>query len=170
MISTKLNDAFNTQIDNELASAHLYLSMAAYFESMSLPGFANWMRIQHQEEMTHALKFFDYVNARNGRVIIGAISKPITDFESIGAALMQALENEQKVSAMINKLYEISSQEKDYASQVLLEWFINEQVEEEKSVTDVIDQLRISGGEGAGLLMLDDKLAARVPEPEATTQ
>ena len=168
MISTKLNDAFNTQIDNELASAHLYLSMAAYFESMSLPGFANWMRIQHQEEMTHALKFFDYVNARNGRVILGA--KPITDFESIGAALMQALENEQKVSAMINKLYEISSQEKDYASQVLLEWFINEQVEEEKSVTDVIDQLRISGGEGAGLLMLDDKLAARVPEPNATTQ
>ncbi len=170
MISTKLNDAFNTQIDNELASAHLYLSMAAYFESMSLPGFANWMRIQHQEEMTHALKFFDYVNARNGRVILGAISKPITDFESIGAALMQALENEQKVSAMINKLYEISSQEKDYASQVLLEWFINEQVEEEKSVTDVIDQLRISGGEGAGLLMLDDKLAARVPEPDTTTQ
>ncbi len=95
MISTKLNDAFNTQIDNELASAHLYLSMAAYFESMSLPGFANWMRIQHQEEMTHALKFFDYVNARNGRVILGAISKPITDFESIGAALMQALANEQ---------------------------------------------------------------------------
>ena len=88
MISSKLNDAFNTQIDNELASAHLYLSMAAYFESISLPGFANWMRIQHQEEMAHALKFFDYVNTRNGRVILGGISNPTTDFESVGAALM----------------------------------------------------------------------------------
>ena len=120
--------------------------------------------------MAHALKFFDYVNTRNGRVILGGISNPTTDFESVGAALMQALENEQKVSAMINKLYEISSQEKDYASQVLLEWFITEQVEEEKSVTDVIDQLRISGGEGAGLLILDDKLAARVSEPEPPIQ
>ena len=162
MISDKLNQAFNNQIGSELYSAHLYLSMAAYFESINLPGFANWMRIQHQEETIHALKLFDYVNQRNGRVVLNAIDQPRVDFESVRAAVMTALDHERSVSSLINSLYEVSSKEKDYAAEVLLEWFINEQVEEEKSVTDIVDQLDLIGDNGTGLMILDDKLASRV--------
>tara|TARA_Y100000590_G_scaffold265478_1_gene298273 strand:- start:3203 stop:3721 length:519 start_codon:yes stop_codon:yes gene_type:complete len=162
MISDKLNQAFNDQIGSELYSAHLYLSMAAYFESINLPGFANWMRIQHQEETIHALKLFDYVNQRNGRVVLNAIDQPRVDFESVRAAVMTALDHERSVSSLINSLYEVSSKEKDYAAEVLLEWFINEQVEEEKSVTDIVDQLDLIGDNGTGLMILDDKLASRV--------
>ncbi len=161
MISTSLQDAFNRQIGNELSAAHLYLSMSAFFESLSLPGFAKWMRLQHQEETAHALKIFDFLVDRSGRVSIRAIDAPASDFESVEAAVALALEHERRVTADIYALHELAQKERDYASHVLLEWFAAEQVEEEKTLEEVLDNVRMVGSDGAGLLILDGRLATR---------
>ena len=123
MISTSLQDALNRQITNELSAAYFYLSVAGYFESLSLPGFANWMRLQHQEESAHAMKIFDFVTSRNGRVTLGAIDAPASEFDSVEAAVGLALEHERRVTADIFSLHEVAQQERDYAAHVLLEWF-----------------------------------------------
>ena len=161
MISTSLQDAFNRQIGNELSAAHLYLSMSAFFESLSLPGFAKWMRLQHQEETAHALKIFDFLVDRSGRVSIRAMDAPASDFESVEAAVALALEHERRVTADIYALHELAQKERDYASHVLLEWFAAEQVEEEKTLEEVLDNVRMVGSDGAGLLILDGRLATR---------
>lgn len=164
MLSKAVYDALNEQIKHEFASAHLYLSMSAYFEALNLPGFARWMRVQYQEEVSHALKFFDFINDRGGRVLLRAIDQPDVEFQSPLDVFTRALDNERNVSALINRIYDLAAQENDYPTQVMLHWFIMEQVEEEKSVSLIIEQLKLSGGQGTALLMLDRQLGAREAE------
>lgn len=161
MLNQKLYDALNDQIKYEFDSAHLYLSMSAYFEGLNLPGFAQWMRSQYHEEVAHALKFFDFINERGGQVVMKAIDQPPTTFESTLEVFQQALANEQKVTALINQIYALAVQENDYPTQVMLHWFIMEQVEEEQSVSRIVELLKMSGGQGAALIMLDRQLGAR---------
>ena len=167
MLADRIQEAFNVQINNELYSAHLYLSMAAYFESVSLPGFAHWMRLQFEEETSHALKLFDYVNDRDGRVTLYAVEQPPIEFESPHTVMRMALEHEKSVTEMINNLYALAVAERDHASHVLLEWFITEQVEEEKTLDDIVDHMALIGDDGTGLLILDGRLAARTSEAGA---
>jgi len=164
MLSQTLQDAINQQVKNELYSAYLYLAMVADFEAKNLPGFAHWMRLQSQEEVSHAMKLFDYVNDRGGRVILEAIDQPPVEFKSPLDSFQQALEHEREVTAMINSLYELAVKENDYPTQIMLQWFIEEQVEEEKNATEVVELLKMVGDHPAGLLMLDRQMAARQPE------
>jgi ferritin len=161
MLSRTMQDAINEQIKNELYSAYLYLSMSAYCESGNLPGFAHWMQMQAQEEMVHAMKFYGYVHDRGGQVVLLAIDQPPAEFQSPLDIFEKALGHEQKVTAMIDNLYDLAIQEKDYASQVLLQWFVTEQVEEEDSATKVIDTLKMVGDSRQALLMLDRELGGR---------
>ena len=156
MISEKLLDAINDQIKKELYSSYLYLSMSAHFEAMSLPGFAKWTRLQAKEELTHAMKFFDYVNDRDGRVLLQAIDQPPAEWGTPLEIYQVILEHEQKVTASINALYALALKENDYASQVMLHWFINEQVEEEKNASLIIDQLKMAD-EHKGVLIATDR-------------
>ncbi len=161
MLSQTLQDAINEQIGHEFYSAHLYLSMSAYFECNTLPGMAKWMRVQAAEEETHALKFFDYVNARGGRVRLSALDQPPTEFESPLDVFSKSLEHERKVTALINKLYALAQQENDYATQVMLQWFITEQVEEEKNASEIVEQLKRLGPSTGGLVHYDRQLGKR---------
>jgi ferritin len=161
MISKTIQDAINEQIKNEFYSAYLYLSMSAYFESINMPGSAKWMRTQFGEEQTHGLKMFDFINDRGGRVALKAIDQPATDFASPVAVWEMVLEHEKKVTGLINKLYEVALKQKDYATQVMLQWFINEQVEEEKNAHDIIEQLLLIDARGTAVLMLDHQLSKR---------
>ena len=170
MLSAKLQDAINDQLNQELYSAHLYLSMSAYFEAQHLRGFAHWMRLQHDEEVAHAMRLFDYLVNRNGRAVMQAIGQPPTEFESVRSVIQMTLEHEREVTAMIEDLYRQAGAENDYATEVLLEWFIEEQVEEEKSVTEIVDHLNIVGNDGTGLLILDSRLAERAAAPAEEAQ
>lgn len=161
MLSKSMQDALNEQIKNEMFSAYLYLSMAAHFESTNLPGFGHWMKIQATEEVKHAMKFFEYINERGGKVTLKAIEQPATEFKAPIDIFKMAYKHEQKISGTINKLYELSLKENDYASQVMLQWFIKEQVEEEKSAESIIEQLKMAGDSSAALLMADRQFAAR---------
>lgn len=161
MFTKKVQDAMNQQINAELYSSYLYLSMGAHFETVSLPGFANWMKLQSQEEYEHGMKFFHYINERSGKVVLESIAKPPVDFKSPIDIMRKVLEHEKKVTASIEALYELSLKEKDYPTQVMLQWFIKEQVEEEKNATDIIELLKNIGDSPAGLAMVDSKLGAR---------
>ncbi len=161
MINKTVQDAINEQIKNELYSAYLYLSMGAYFESISLPGFAIWMKVQAAEEQEHAMKFFEYVFERGGRVQLKAIDQPPFEWKSPLAAFEQVLEHEQKVTSLINNLYAVALKENDYASQVMLHWFIAEQVEEEKNAAGIIEQLKMIDARETAILMLDHDLGKR---------
>jgi len=167
MLSEKLQDAVNEQINKELYSAYLYLSMSAYCESENLPGFATWMRLQAQEEVDHAMRFFDYVNARGGRVVLKAVEMPPPIWKSPAEMFEQVLGHERKVTGMINRLYELALKDNDYATQMELQWFITEQVEEEESAGQVVEQLRRIGDQPMGLLMLDRQLGERQTEAGA---
>ncbi|MDX1430789.1 MAG: ferritin, partial [Rhodothermales bacterium] len=140
-----VQDALNAQIDKELYAAHLYLAMAAYFEHENLPGFAHWMRLQNEEEVAHAMRIFDFVNDNGGRVTLGAIDKPPTEFKGALEVMKQALKHEQKVTKAINDLYELAMREKAHATALMLQWFIGEQVEEERQVTDIIARMELGG-------------------------
>ena len=170
MLKQVIQDAINEQIKNELYSAYLYLSMSAYCESVNMPGMARWMRMQELEERVHALKMFDFVNERGGRVVLYAIEQPPTEFDSLLDVFEQTLAHEQKVTAMINNLYAVAVQEQDYASQIFLQWFVTEQVEEEDSVGKVLEMLRMVGDSRQGLLMLDRELGARAAPQTAQVQ
>jgi ferritin len=161
MLNQNVQDAINTQVKDEIFSAYLYLAMSGYFESENLPGFAKWMRVQYEEELEHALKFFDFVNDRGGRVTLYAIDQPASDFQSPLDVFQRALEHERKVTGMINNLYALAVKENDYPAQVLLQWYISEQVEEEKNATNIVEQLKLIGKEGSALLILDRELGAR---------
>lgn len=161
MISEKVQDALNQQIKNELYSSYLYLAMSAHFESASLPGFAHWMQVQSGEEYKHAMKFYGYIVERGGRVVLEAIEKPPTEYKTPLDVMERVLEHEKKVTGMIHSLYELAVKEKDYPAQVMLHWFITEQVEEEKSASDIIDLLKNVGDSTAGLVMVDHQLAGR---------
>ena len=161
MITKPLQDRLNEQINFELFSAYLYLSMSAHFEAQNLPGFANWMRVQYQEETGHAMKFYKYVLDRNGIVTLKAIAQPATKFKKPLDVFKQVLEHEQKVTSLINKLYELALKGKDYAAQSFLQWFINEQVEEEKNASNIITMLEMIGDSPVSLIMADRQLGAR---------
>lgn len=161
MISKTMEDAINEQIKNEIYSAYLYLSMSAHFEANNLPGFAHWMRIQYEEELSHALKLFDHVNERGGRVTLFAISQPPGEWKTSLEVFNEVLEHEQLVTSLIHKLYYIATQEKDYAAQVMLHWFISEQVEEEKNAAEIVETLKLIDAHGTAVLMLDRQLSKR---------
>jgi ferritin len=161
MLSKKVQDAINVQIKNELYSSYLYLSMAAHFEAANLLGFAHWMHVQSQEEVTHAMKFYEYVNDRGGRVTLFAIDQPPAEWKSSLELFTQVLEHEQKVTGMINQLYDLAVAEKDYPTQVMLQWFINEQVEEEKNASFILAELQMIEERGSAVLFLDKQLAKR---------
>ena len=166
-LSASLQESFNEQINAEMASAYLYLSMAAYFEDENLPGFAHWMRMQNEEETVHAMRFFDYVHDRGGRATLRAIAEPPSDFRSPLDVMERTLEHERKVTALINRMYQLAIEESDYAAQVMLHELINEQVEEEKVAEEIVDHLRIIDGDGSGLLILDARLGERTADDAA---
>lgn len=161
MLSDKLEKAMNEQITHEMYSAYLYLSMSAHFEAANLPGMARWMRVQAGEEQEHALKFFDYINERNSRVTLQAIPQPPADFGTPKAAFEQVLKHEQDVTGLITRLYELAIEEKDYAAQVMLHWFIAEQVEEEKHAGEIVDTFKLLGESPMALMNLDRQLGSR---------
>jgi len=163
-LSKPVQDAMNAQIQKELASAYLYLAMASWFSEANLNGFAHWMRVQGREEMGHALKFFDYLHDRNGHVALEAVGKPAAKWASPLAAFEAARKHEEEVSASIREIYDLAVREKDYASQALLQWFIVEQVEEEKTGREVVDTLTMIGDNRAGLFMYDKELGRRTGE------
>jgi ferritin len=161
MLSSKMLGALNRQINAEMWSSYLYLSMSAWFQSRNLPGFASWMRVQSGEETTHAMKFFDYIHDRRGDVKLAALAEPQTEWASPLAAFEAALEHEQKITAMIGGLMAQASKENDYATASMLQWFVNEQVEEEAAADEIVQKLRMIGDSTNGLLMLDHQLAKR---------
>jgi ferritin len=161
MLSEKMNTALNDQINAELYSAYLYMSMNAYFKSINLDGFAAWMQAQTVEETQHAQKLYDYVNQRGGRVVLGAIDAPPRAWTSPLAVFEDTLTHEQKVTSLINNLMEVALAEKDHATQIFLQWFVTEQVEEEESVGGVLEQLKLMGAAQGGLFMLDRELGKR---------
>ena len=161
MLSKPMLDAINSQIQKELYSAYLYLSMSIYFEQKNLPGFAQWLKVQFQEEQGHALKFLEFVQERGGGVVLRAIQQPPSTWNSNMEAFQEVLKHEQAVTASINALYEVALSEKDYPSQILLQWYINEQVEEEKNATDIINMLEMIGDSPVSLIMADRQLGAR---------
>jgi len=156
MISKKMEKALNEQVNAELFSAYLYLSMEAYFKSLNLNGFANWMRVQTQEEISHAMKIYGFIDERGGRITLKAIDGPQTKWDSPLAVFKEIYKHEQKVTSMINNLVNLVIEEKDHATNAFLQWFVNEQVEEEASADQVIQQLKMM-----------EKLAQRVFTPPA---
>ncbi len=167
MISERLEKEINKQINAEFYSAYLYLSMSAYLSSINLNGFANWMRIQYQEEMDHAMRLYNYVIERGGKITLEAIEKPQTQWNGILDVIEHVYKHEQHVTSLINNLMTIALEEKDHASVSFLQWFVDEQVEEEASVDEILQQLKLIDGKGAGLFMLDREAKARVYTPPA---
>jgi ferritin len=161
MLSKTMQDAFSEHIRAEFSSAYLYLSMALYFEKQSLPGFAKWMRVQHTEEQSHAMKMIDYVVDRGDTVTLSAIEKPAADFKSVIDVFERTVAHEKKVTGLIANLYGLAVKENDYASMEMLQWFIKEQVEEEKNATLILDQLKMVGEKGSSLVMLDHRIGKR---------
>lgn len=160
-MNKKLLDEMNIQINKEIYSGYLYLAIAAYFEDQNLGGFAHWMRMQAEEELEHGMKFFDFLVDRGERVELQAIEKPGSDFDSPTEVFKQVLEHEQYVTSRIYLLYELAVNEKDYAAQVFLNWFVDEQVEEEKNASEILGYLERVGDSGNALLMLDQRLKSR---------
>ena len=169
MLGKKMEAAINEQIKWELYSGYLYLSMSAWFAGQGLPGFAHWMRLQAQEEQVHAMKFYDYVLERGGMVELEAIDKPDNTWDTPLACIEHTLEHEQLVTSRINDLMSVALDERDHAASIFLQWFVEEQVEEEDNVGEVLDKLKLVSKDGAGMYMLDKEMALRVLTP-ATTQ
>ena len=164
MINKPMQDAMNEQINKEMFSSYLYLSMAAYFEGRNLPGFANWMRLQAEEEREHAMKFYDFILERGGRVELKAIEAPKLEWGSNLEVAEEVAAHEALVTASINSLYELALKEKDYPAQVMLQWFITEQVEEESNAAQVVADLKLIEERGTAVLMLDKQLGKRQAE------
>ena len=167
MISAKMQEALNGQLNAELYSSYLYLSMAAYFQHINLEGFASWMRVQAQEELIHVMKFYDFINERGGSVVLKPVEGPPTEWESPLAAFEAAYEHEQKVSGLINDLVERALEERDHASNIFLQWFVTEQVEEEDTANGVVQKIKLMGDAKGGLFMLDRELGQRIFTPPA---
>jgi ferritin len=161
MIGKAMQDAINEQINKELFSSYLYLSMASYFEVRNLPGFAHWMRVQEAEEREHAMKFYDFILGCGGRVTLKAIDTPKTEWTSTMEVVEEVAAHEAKVTASIYALYELALKEKDYPAQMMLQWFITEQVEEEKNAAEIIASLKMIEAHETAVLQLDHRLAKR---------
>lgn len=170
MISKTQVKAINAQINRELFSEYLYLSMSAWFAKENLDGFANWMLVQAQEEHFHAMKFFNYVIERGGEVELLAIDKPDKEFKNPLSAFKAALEHEKFITKNINDLMDLAIKEKDHATRSFLQWYVDEQVEEESTADRIVNQLKMIGDQIQGIFMLDRELAQRVFTPPATTE
>ncbi|MCB2183502.1 MAG: ferritin [Desulfobulbaceae bacterium] len=167
MLNAKMEKALNEQVNWELYSSYFYLSMSSYFESISLPGCAAWMKAQAQEELFHAIKLYGFINERGGRAIMEAIGKPPSEWDSPLAVFEDVLAHEQKVTGLINDLVNLALDERDHASNIFLQWFVSEQVEEEASVGGVLDKFRLIGDDKGGLFAMDQELGQRVFTPPA---
>lgn len=163
-------NALNSQLNAELYSAYLYLSMGTYFESMDMSGFSNWMRVQAQEELTHAMKIHDFIIQRGDRVILTRIDSPPTEWESARDAFEHVYSHEQKVTALINQLVNLAQSLGDHATNNFLQWFVAEQVEEEESSSGVLKKVKMADDSLSALLMLDNELAQRIFTPPTTTK
>ena len=161
MISKSMQEAINEQINKELYSSYLYLSMAAYFDNNNLPGFAKWLHMQADEERGHGMKLYEHLVDRGGRVVLKAIAAPPTEWKSNLEAFKEVQAHEAVVTASINSLYEMALNEKDYPAQVLLQWFVTEQVEEEKNAAEIVQQLVLIDAHGTAVLLLDHQLGKR---------
>lgn len=170
MIEDNITKALNQQINAEMYSAYLYLAMSAYFESIDLKGFANWMQVQAQEEMTHAMKIYDYIFERGGRVTLSAIEAPPGQWGSPLEVFESTLKHEQKVTGMINNLVDLATNEKDHATCNFLQWFVAEQVEEEASANEMVQKLKLVADAQGGLFMLDNEFGRRVFTPSAAKE
>ena len=166
-VAAAVQDAFNRHINAEFYSSYLYLSMSTFCESIDLPGFAHWMRLQSREEYGHAMRLLSYIEDRDGRVTLLPIDQPPIEFDSVEDVMRQTLSHEQHVTALINRLHEAAAAAGDVASQVMLQWFINEQVEEEKTARAVIAALDKVAGRSDALLLLDREMGARTPSAAA---
>ncbi len=164
MINKTMQDAINEQINKELFSSYLYLSMAAYFEAKNLSGFGNWMRVQADEEREHAMKFYNFILETGGKVTLKAIDAPKTEWSSNLEVAEEVAAHEAKVTASIYALYELAQKEKDYPAQIMLQWFITEQVEEEKNAAEIVADLKLIEERGTAVLMLDKQLGKRKDE------
>lgn len=167
MLNEKLQLELNKQVNEELYSAYLYLSMSAFLSSKNLSGFSNWMKVQFEEEQFHALKLYQYILERGGKVNLETIEKPKESWENILDVFEDVLAHEQKITSLINNLVDVAIQEKDHATVNMLQWFVAEQVEEESSVSDILDQLKLINGKGSGLFMLDREAKTRSFTPPA---
>ena len=165
MLAEKIRDALNKQLNAELYSSYLYLSMSAYFQTINLPGFANWMRVQAQEELVHAMRFYDFINERGGRVMLQQVEAPPTEWSSPLDMFENVYRHEQKVTGLINDLVNLAVAERDHATNIFLQWFVTEQVEEEASADEVVQKLKLMGDAGGGLFMLDREMGQRVFTP-----
>jgi ferritin len=163
MLTEKVQKALNGQLNAELYSSYLYLSMNAYFKSVNLDGFANWMHYQAQEELEHSMKFYDFIIQRGGKVQLQQIEAPPSEWGSPLAVFEATLEHEQKVTGLINDLVDVAHEERDHATNIFLQWFVSEQVEEEENVGGVLEQLKLMGDAKGGLFMIDRELAKRSP-------
>ncbi len=161
MLNSNMEKELNGQLNREIFSGYLYLAMSAYFEEQDLPGFAHWMREQAMEEYEHGMRFFHYINRRDGRVVLEEIDKPQGDFESPLQVFELALGHEQKITGHIHDLYGLANELNDYATQSFLDWFVDEQVEEEESVGLILKQLKAVGDSAVGLMVLDKELGQR---------
>ncbi|MEA3505632.1 MAG: ferritin [Bacteroidota bacterium] len=168
MLIKRIELELNKQLNAELYSAYLYLSMSAYLSTKNLSGFSNWMRVQFEEEQFHAMKIYQYIIDRGGKVELEIIEKPKTKFGEIINVFKEVYAHEEKITSLINNLVDVAMQEKDHATVNMLQWFVAEQVEEEANVSDILDQLQLTEGRGAGLFMLDRELKQRVFTPPTT--
>ncbi|WP_292460682.1 ferritin [Methanothermococcus sp.] len=165
VVKDKVLKALNEQINKELFSAYLYLSMSAYAESIGLKGFAQWLKVQYQEELDHAMKFYNYIIERGGKIELESINKPKNEWSSILEVFEDGYEHEKFISESINNLMDLAVSEKDYATMNMLQWFIDEQVEEESSFLEIVDKLKLLDGDKRGLFMLDKDLGQRTYVP-----
>lgn len=170
MLKQRMQEAINNQIQKEIQSAYLYLSMEAYCQTLDLDGFANFFRVQFKEELDHAMKFYDYVNSTGGAVILQAIEQPQISFKSPLDVFKTGLEHEQYVTELINNLAKIANEENDYATASFLQWFINEQVEEMNNFNKYVKKLSLAGSDPTALFMINTELGQRVYTPIPTTQ
>ena len=162
MLSPKMNDALNEQINREMYSAYLYMSMSNQCNEMGLKGFTNWFMVQYHEEMYHAMKFYEYVGRQGGKVTLKAIAQPAADFASPLDMMTKTLEHERYITQSINNLMDTAIAEKDHATQIFLQWYVTEQVEEEENDNDIIAQLKLIQDSPHGLMMIDRDLAGRM--------
>ena len=170
MLKKRMVKALNEQINKELYSAYLYLSMSAHSTFVGLNGFANWFMVQYQEEMVHVMKIYDYVNDQGGQVKLMAIAEPPAEFGSPLDMFEKTLKHERFITKCINDLVDLAVKENDHATNIFLQWFVTEQIEEEANDNDIISKLKLVGKEGNGLFMVDKELAARVFTPSVTSK
>jgi ferritin len=161
-ISNTIQDALNQQVNRELASAYVYLAMSSWADEQNLNGAASWLRLQWEEELQHAIKLVDYIAERGGRVSLKAIAEPPAQYSNLLDVFQNVLRHEEDVTSAINGIYDLAASEKDYATQTLLDWYVNEQVEEENQPAEIISMLELAGDSPSGLLMVDRHLAGRV--------